>query len=232
MRIASLYNLTEYSLLESTNRISELVNKAKASGYSALAITDTSMSGAFKFYQATLKAGIKPILGLKVPIERENSYLLFYAKNKRGYQELLELDTLQKQKLIELSDLKATNDLVVVIPHLENDLSRLILTTDIIGANILVRKYQELFSDLYFGLSQTSNLEKDSSEVLLSYFKSLGINAVAISQSRYLKESDLDAYRIVNALRTNNFSYELNSEETNMYFLEKDYFRDLFRKYD
>lgn len=232
MRIASLYNLTEYSLLESTNQISKLVNKAKASGYSALAITDTSMSGAFKFYQAALKAEIKPILGLKVPIERENSYLLFYAKNKRGYQELLELDTLQKQKLIELSDLKATNDLVVVIPHLENDLSRLILTTDIIGANILVRKYQELFSDLYFGLSQTSNLEKDSSEVLLSYFKSLGIEAVAISQSRYLKESDLDAYRIVNALRTNNFSYELNSEETNMYFLEKDYFRDLFRKYD
>ena len=84
MRIASLYNLTEYSLLESTNPISELVNKAKASGYSALAITDTSMSGAFKFYQAALKVGIKPILGLKVPIERENSYLLFYAKNKRG----------------------------------------------------------------------------------------------------------------------------------------------------
>ena len=232
MRIVSLYNLTEYSILESTNRIFELVNIAKASGYSALGITDTSMGGAFKFYQAASKAGIKPILGLKVPIEKDNSYLLFYAKNKKGYQELLKLDTMQKEKLVSLSDLEVTDNLIVVIPHLENELSKMVVTTDIVGANILVKKYQTLFKDLYFGLSQVNQIDKDTSEVLLSYFKSMKIEPVAIAQSRYLKEEDLDAYRIINALRTNNFNYELSSEETRMSFLGKDAFRDLFRKYD
>ncbi|MDK9719432.1 MAG: DNA polymerase III subunit alpha, partial [Trichlorobacter sp.] len=60
---------TEYSLLDSTIRIRELVAKAVEYKMPAVAITDTdNMSGAIDFYVRCRKAGIKPIIGAEVSI--------------------------------------------------------------------------------------------------------------------------------------------------------------------
>ena len=67
MATAQLQVLTAYSLLASTNRIEELVQKAKNYGYDALAITDLDvMHGVAEFYQACQKVGIKPLIGLTI----------------------------------------------------------------------------------------------------------------------------------------------------------------------
>ncbi|MGH8035935.1 MAG: PHP domain-containing protein, partial [Lysobacterales bacterium] len=55
---------TEYSLVDGTVRIKELVEKAAGLGMPAVAVTDQqNLFALVKFYIAAEKAGIKPIIG-------------------------------------------------------------------------------------------------------------------------------------------------------------------------
>ena len=55
---------SDFSLLDASAKINDLVNRAKELGMRALALTDHgNMFGILKFEQACRKAGIKPIIG-------------------------------------------------------------------------------------------------------------------------------------------------------------------------
>ena len=57
---------THYSALDGACKVEDLVARAAELGMPALAITDHGvLSGAIKFYEECLKAGIKPIIGLE-----------------------------------------------------------------------------------------------------------------------------------------------------------------------
>ena len=63
-RFVHLHLHTEYSLLDGSVRIDELVLKAKEYQMPAVAITDHgNLFGAVEFYQKSIAAGIKPIIG-------------------------------------------------------------------------------------------------------------------------------------------------------------------------
>ena len=58
---------TEYSLLDGSAKIGELVKRAKELGMDSLAITDHgAMFGVIDFYKACKEEGIKPIIGCEV----------------------------------------------------------------------------------------------------------------------------------------------------------------------
>ena len=58
---------TEYSLLDGSAKIKELVERAKELGMNSIAITDHgAMYGAIEFYKAAKEADIKPIIGCEV----------------------------------------------------------------------------------------------------------------------------------------------------------------------
>ena len=64
MAFTHLHVHTEYSLLDGSSKIKELVGQAKALGMDSLAITDHGvMFGVIDFYRAAKEAGIRPILG-------------------------------------------------------------------------------------------------------------------------------------------------------------------------
>ena len=66
-RFVHLHVHSEYSLLDGACRIDRLVEKVKALGQPAVAVTDHGvMYGAIEFYHAAKKAGIKPIIGCEV----------------------------------------------------------------------------------------------------------------------------------------------------------------------
>ena len=61
---------TEFSVVDGTNRIDDVVAAAAADGQPALAITDLSnLFGAVKFYKAARGAGVKPLLGAEVMLQ-------------------------------------------------------------------------------------------------------------------------------------------------------------------
>ena len=108
---------TCYSILQSLNRIPELVESASKLGYKSLAITDTNnMFGVPEFYNECKKHSIKPIIGLELSIE--DKYILLYAMNNNGYKNLIKLSTIVSEKEITKEDLITyKEDLILVIPY-------------------------------------------------------------------------------------------------------------------
>jgi len=97
MAFIHLRTHTEFSVVDGTLRIDELVGAAAADGQAALAITDLSnLFGTVKFYSAARKKGVKPIIGADVWMEptegdKQPSRLLLLVQSKTGYLNLCEL---------------------------------------------------------------------------------------------------------------------------------------------
>lgn len=108
---------TSYSILGSLNKIDKLTERAKELNYSSLAITDVNnMFGAFEFYLACKKNGIKPIIGLE--IENNNDKFILLAKNNNGYKNLIKLATLISERKINDEDLKLySSNLILIMPY-------------------------------------------------------------------------------------------------------------------
>ena len=87
---------TEYSLSEGVNSIDSFLTRAKELGMNSLAVTDyANMFCAVEFYQKAKKMGIKPIIGLELPIFNKDEQNIFsltlLAKNYNGYKNLIKL---------------------------------------------------------------------------------------------------------------------------------------------
>ncbi len=88
---------TEYSLLDGSIRMKELMKKAAELRMPAVAITDHgNLFGAIEFYQEAQRAGVKPIIGCEVyvapgshkdrpPSRRDSAYhFTLLAENETG----------------------------------------------------------------------------------------------------------------------------------------------------
>ncbi|HEV8667035.1 MAG TPA: PHP domain-containing protein, partial [Candidatus Paceibacterota bacterium] len=84
---------SHYSLLKALPKIPDLVARAKKEGLTSLALTDIgNLYGAIEFYKECVDKGIKPIIGIEVPLADANRILLL-CENMTGYQNLLKLVT-------------------------------------------------------------------------------------------------------------------------------------------
>ncbi len=105
MAFTHLHVHTEYSLLDGSGKIKELVEQAKTQGCDSLAITDHgAMYGVVDFYRAAKAAGIKPIIGCEIYVtsgsrfDREVGqgddryyHLVLLAENNVGYNNLMKI---------------------------------------------------------------------------------------------------------------------------------------------
>ena len=97
MPFVHLRTHTEFSVVDGTLRIDDVVDAAAADRQPALALTDlNNLFGAVKFYSAARKAGVKPVIGADVLVEPEGGYkhpsrLLLLIQNIDGYNNLSEL---------------------------------------------------------------------------------------------------------------------------------------------
>lgn len=92
-----LHCLTNFSFLKAASHPEELVERAAALGYSALAITDEcSVSGVVRAHVAAKKANIKLLIGSEISIF-DDFKLVLIATNINGYGNLCELITLGRR---------------------------------------------------------------------------------------------------------------------------------------
>ena len=76
LKFTHLHVHTEYSLLDGSAKISELVKRAKELGMESLAITDHgAMFGVIDFYKACKDEGIKPIIGCEVYVAPKSRFV-------------------------------------------------------------------------------------------------------------------------------------------------------------
>jgi DNA polymerase-3 subunit alpha len=106
-RFAHLHLHTEYSLLDGGNKIPALVERVKALGMDAVAVTDHgNLHGAIEFYNAARAADVKPILGIEAYVavgdrtERKPTgiadggfHLVLLAEDLGGWRNLLKLSS-------------------------------------------------------------------------------------------------------------------------------------------
>lgn len=101
-----LHNHSEYSMLDSICRISDIIQWAVENSTPAVALTDHgNMFGAWEFYTTAQKAGVNPIVGCEVyvtPSDRRKGdkdqnvpyHLTLLSENTTGYKNLMKLVSL------------------------------------------------------------------------------------------------------------------------------------------
>ncbi len=105
MNFTHLHLHTEYSLLDGSGKIKEMVARVKELGMDSMAITDHGvMYGVIDFYRACLAEGIRPVIGCEVYVapgsrfDREAGtsddryyHLVLLAENNTGYANLMKI---------------------------------------------------------------------------------------------------------------------------------------------
>jgi DNA polymerase-3 subunit alpha len=120
---------TEFSVVDGTNRIDDIVQAAVADGQPALAITDLSnLFGAIKFYKRARAKGTKPLIGAEIFLEGMGgdmtalSRIVLLVQNKQGYLNLSELiargytqNIVKNQATIKFEWLKELNEGLIAL---------------------------------------------------------------------------------------------------------------------
>ena len=111
-----LRQYSNYSLLESSFRINEIINTCKKNSMPAVALTDKqNLFGAFEFSLKAQKTGIQPILGIDLEIGKTEylettSNILLLIKNYEGYKNVINLMTKyfsnEEENLINFNELE------------------------------------------------------------------------------------------------------------------------------
>jgi len=217
---------TDYSLLDGAARIRSLVEKVRARGGQAVAITDHgNLFGAITFYQAALKAQVKPIIGCEVymaPADRrerdargmkEASYhLLLLARNLAGYRNLLRLTSLAwregfyyKPRIDKQILREHAEGLICTSTCLGGEIPQALLRGDRRAAEEIAREYLEIFGEEHFFIElQDHGLaeQKQTNPQLADLAGRLGVGLVATNDVHYLDPEDVEAHDVLCCIST------------------------------
>lgn len=207
-----LYTKSVYSLLNSSLKIEDYVNQAKAYGLNALALCDEgNVYGIIKFYRACRKEGIKPILGLTVLLNELTLVLL--AKNNEGYKNILSLATqIQTGEAITLKSIKPyLSHLVKILPIIDTPLEPIVRHRQM---DLLMTILNELNEDNDFWIGLPICKDDQTQGLIRECAHELNIPLVYLHEIRALDPLGLETLRYLWAIRDGtkvNFSeYQTN----------------------
>jgi DNA polymerase-3 subunit alpha len=214
---------TEYSLLDGMCRISRLVQKAKEMGMDSLALTDHgAMYGAIEFYQAAQEVGIKPIIGVEIYIapggrhsrtaaDKNNYHLILLAKDKVGYQNLIQLTTkahlegfYYKPRVDKELLAQHREGLIALSACLSGEVSQLILSRRSDDAKKAALWYKEIYGDFYLEIMRHPFPEMEAvNNYLIQIAPELDIPLVATNDVHYINREDASAHDLLLCIGTN-----------------------------
>ena len=207
---------TDYSLLESTIQIKDLLSYAVENSYKTLGIIDDNLSGTMEFLNGCQKNNIKPVVGYDITIN--NKQIILYAKDSLGLKKLFKLNTYLLDNDADIVSLtKCLKDLIVLIPYssielyeeitkicsdvfigVKNDSekkSALLLTKNVIPFNIVLSltkentKYLNYLEAIKSGALLSEMEHQDYSE---SYLKSDDLSSITnLIEIKIEKEKNL-----------------------------------------
>ena len=170
MQFTHFHVHSQYSILDGAASIPGLIEKAKADGQAALALTDHgNMFGIKLFYDTCRQKGIKPILGCEAyvarvslynkekPIDRSGEHLIILAKNLTGYLNLVKLcstafcDGFYYRPRIDKTQLEKHHEgLIISSACLGGEIDQKIMAGDLEGAEKAALWYKNLFGEDYY----------------------------------------------------------------------------------
>ncbi|MCO7175939.1 DNA polymerase III subunit alpha [Sporolactobacillus kofuensis] len=225
MPYVHLHVHSEYSLLDSTCRINDLVDRAKRTGQTALALTDRDvMYGVIPFYNACKQAGIHPIIGMELSVEdidqpaqnvknkalQNHPILTLLAQNNEGYKNLIKLSSLvqmEESGCISYSQLERyASGLCALSGGPEGPIDRkLMIHKDQYAEKLAIRLRSILGNRFFLEIQRTGRSLDDSLEhQLLSLSRKLSIPEVAACTIHYLDPEEATAHACLRCIRDGN----------------------------
>ena len=217
---------TEFSLLDGSAKVAELVSRTKELGMDSLAITDHGvMFGCIEFYKTAVKAGIKPILGCEVyvaPISRhdksgstsESAYhhLVLLCETLEGYHNLMRLVSLgftegfyYKPRIdVELLR-KHSKGLIALSGCLSGVVSRVFLNHSFDKALETAMLYDEIMGrgNFYLELQDFGIADqKRVNQALIKINGETGIPLVCTNDVHYVYDADVTPHEILLCIQT------------------------------
>ncbi|MBR6683068.1 MAG: PHP domain-containing protein, partial [Firmicutes bacterium] len=226
MPFVHLHVHTEYSLLDGSSKIKEIVKQAKELGMNSLAITDHGvMYGVIDFYKACSDAGIKPILGCEVYVangsrfskedrnDAKYDHLVLLAENEKGYQNLMALvskgftEGFYYKPRIDFELLQEYHEgLIALSACIAGVVARPLLMVSYEKAKEVALRYKELFGPDHFYLELQDHGIPEQTQVnqgLLRMSRELNLPLVATNDVHYTFQADKEAHDILLCIQTN-----------------------------
>jgi DNA polymerase-3 subunit alpha len=217
-----LHNHSQFSVLQATSRVSQLVGAAAQYQMPALALTDhANLMGAFHFIKAVkahnqeAEQKIKPIIGCEFYVcedhldksRRDDGYqIVFLAKNKNGYHNLAKLTSAAyvsgfyyvpriDRKLIE----QYKEDLIVLTGNTYGEVpSKILNIGDRQAEEALLWWYEQFREDLYIEVMRHGEEGEDrANEILIQFSKKHQIPLIATNNTYYTNKEEANAHDIL-----------------------------------
>ncbi len=227
MNFTHLHVHTEYSLLDGSSKIGELVGRAKELGMDSLAITDHGvMYGVIDFYRAAKAAGINPVIGCEVYVapgsrfdresggENESRYhhLVLLAENNTGYANLMKIvsrgftEGYYYKPRVDYEVLRTYHEGIIALSACLAGIVPTFLRRGLYDeAKAAALELQDIFGEGNFFLELQDHGIPDQKTVnqgLMRLNQELHIDLAATNDVHYIYESDVEAHDILLCIQT------------------------------
>ena len=202
---------TEFSVVDGTNRIDEIVKAAAADEQPALAITDlNNLYGAIKFYKETRGKGVKPVVGAEIFLESltqdaaQTSRMILLVQNHQGYLNLCELisrgwtqNVIKAVGVIKLEWLKELSQGLIALSGAQaGALGQALVQGDTTRASELALQLAGIFPHRFYVELQRAGRPEDEAHVLaaVQLAARLSLPVVATHPVQFTLPDDYEAH--------------------------------------
>ncbi len=245
---------SQYSLLDGSGRLDELVDACALQDMRALALTDHGvMYGVVDFYKCAKQRGIKPILGCEVYVaardhrdrdvrqDKESAHLVLLARDMEGYRNLMKLVSIASMEgfyykpRIDYALLEEhASGLIALSACLAGDIPRLFAQGREEAAYALARRLAGIMGENNFFIElQDHGLreQKMLNPQLIELAERVGLGLVATNDVHYVARADAEAQDVLMCIQTGKFVDEedrMKFETEEFYLKSPDEMAELF----
>ena len=201
---------SEFSLVDGILRIGPLIERTKALGMPAVAIADrANLFCMVRFYRAAIAQGIKPIIGVDLPLERESNdipagRLTLLAMDDSGYRQLTRLLTrcyMAERTTGVPAATRAwvddcTGGIIAISPGPGGDIGQALLHGQSGEAERRAQVWASAFPGrFYLGVQRTGRAgDEPCLESTVELALTMGLPVVAGNDVRFLERDDFEAH--------------------------------------
>src|SRR5438067_6949064 len=247
---------TEYSLLDGSIRMKELMKKAAEFKMPAVAITDHgNLFGAIEFYQEAQRTGVKPIIGCETYVapgshkdrpgsRRDAAYhFTLLAQNETGYRNLVKLITAAHLDGFHYApridkELLSTHaaGLIGLSGCLAGEINTAIRANNLEKAKQNAAEYRDILGpENFFMEMHDHGMEEQRlcNRVLPTIARDIGVGLVAANDVHFLRRSDHDAHDVMLCIGTGKMVQDENRMRyvPELYFKSPAEMREVFRDF-
>ena len=243
---------TEYSLLDGACKIDNLISYCKKNGVDTVCITDHgNMYGTLHFAEKAAIAGIKYIIGCEFYVDKDMNdktgrsfdHLILLAKNKAGYKNLVQLDSMafvdgfHYKPRIDYKVLKEHSEGVICLSAcLAGGIPKKLLDGDEQGAEELALYLKDIFGEDFYIEIQDHGIpeEKRVLPMLVALATKIGVEIVATNDVHYITRAEAemqDVLMCIQMKKTLDDPKRMKFDTQEFYFKTGDEMAQLFSAY-